>query len=170
METHGGFGKIYERCYSHLTEGIVFETQPQKTEFLARQRPTWSVYEGDAVRSLALGVGDHLTVNFLDVDPYGQPWEVIQAFFESERPRASRLVLAVQDGLRQKLRLRGVDEVHTLACLKWSGDDLYQHYVDACRELVKRHSASAAYTITHWTAYYTGRGGDLTHYAAVLER
>src|SRR5260370_10243003 len=105
METHGGFGQIFERCYAGFKSGIVFETDSRKTAVLGLQRPTWSVYESDCVAAIAEGAGAHLLVNFLDLDPYGEPWPVLDAFFSSNRPWPARLVVVANHGLRQKLQM-----------------------------------------------------------------
>lgn len=65
LETHGGNGGLYLRCYKHITDGIVFETDAKKAETLTRQRPTWSVCQTDCVWSLQSGVGSHLDINFI---------------------------------------------------------------------------------------------------------
>ena len=104
METHGGEGKLFDACYRGVTRGVVFEKDADKASILGRQRPTWAVYEGDCVASIQGGAGAHLEVNLLDVDPYGDPWPVIDAFFESERPRAERLMVVVNDGLLHSIK------------------------------------------------------------------
>jgi hypothetical protein len=172
LESHGGFGKLYLRCYRHVAEGVVFEKNPDKADALAAQRPTWAVYEGDCVKAIAGGVGAHLTVNFVDMDPYGEPWPVMDAFFGSERPRAQRLALVVNDGMRQALQmhrgwscpsLRGAVEKH-------GNQNLYKRYLAVCRELVEEKAARAGYRLISWTGYYTGIQGHMSHYAAMLDR
>ena len=81
LETHGGTGELFLRCYADVREGAVFETDPKKAVTLLKQRPTWAVYESDCIWSLENGVASHLPINFIDFDPYGAAWEVIQAFF-----------------------------------------------------------------------------------------
>lgn len=105
LETHGGTGRLYQRCYSDVPEGIAFERDRRRAQLLARQRPTWAVYHADCVRALAAGVGAHLLVNVLDCDPWGDPWPALRAFFTSRRPRAQELLVVVQDGLRQKVQM-----------------------------------------------------------------
>ncbi|MFO8154416.1 MAG: hypothetical protein R6U87_00105, partial [Thiohalospira sp.] len=100
METHGGLGQIWSVCYRGLTDGIVIEKDPERARFLARQRPTWAVYQGAAEVVLAGGGGAHLCVTVLDVDPYGDPWPTIGPFFQSDRPFPETLAVAVNDGLR----------------------------------------------------------------------
>jgi hypothetical protein len=41
LETHGGFGHIFRKVYSHIDKGVVFETDEEKSTFLAKQRPSW---------------------------------------------------------------------------------------------------------------------------------
>ena len=81
METHGGVGKLFDAVYAHVERGIVFEKDADKTAVLGKQRPSWAVYEADCVTALQEGVGGHLAVNFLDIDPYGECWPVVDAFF-----------------------------------------------------------------------------------------
>src|SRR5678815_1224206 len=65
LETHGGIGAIYRRCYSMVPSGVVFEKDPRKAEILAGQRPTWAVYESDCEKAIAAGAGAHLLICLL---------------------------------------------------------------------------------------------------------
>jgi hypothetical protein len=171
LETHAGFGKLFGACYSDVREGMAFEMKPEKAAMVAKQRPTWSVYESDCEKALALGVGDHLAVNFVDFDPYGQPWPAIDAFLESDRPRPARLVFVVNDGLRQKLQLNGGWDVESMReMVERFGNRLYSIYLDICQLLVKEKAARAGYRLSRWNGYYCGHGNAMTHYAAVLDR
>ena len=49
LETHGGRGDLFRRCYAGVETGIVFEKDALKAEVLVRQRPNWAVYESDCV-------------------------------------------------------------------------------------------------------------------------
>lgn len=93
LETHGGYGDVFSAVYAHVQEGVVFEKDPFRTLYLAHQRPSWAVYETDCVPALEMGAGDHLAVNLLDIDPYGNAWPPIQAFFTSARPRARKVAI-----------------------------------------------------------------------------
>jgi hypothetical protein len=172
METHGGLGKIYQRCYRHVKQGVVFEMDPAKSGVLALQRPSWAVYEVNCIRALALGVGAHLEVNFLDLDPYGEPWDVMDAYFNSSRPFPPRMALVVNDGLRQKLKMgagwagKSMQEIVT----RVGNNALYHDYLTVCRDLVAEKSGRAGYELKAWTAYYCGGGASMTHYAAILEK
>lgn len=171
METHGGAGKIYEACYSNLETGIVFEKDDQKVNVLARQRPGWAVYQADSAAVIGLGAGAHLPVNILDCDPYGSPWDVIEAFFCSERPRPNRLAVVVNDGMRQKVRMGGAWSVGTLkGIVAKHGNGLHGIYLDICQELMIEKAGQAGYHLTRWAGYYCGHNGQMTHYLAVLEQ
>lgn len=100
LEAYGGWGKLFLSCYYGLQGGVVFEKNPAKADYLARQRPTWAVYEADCVQAIAGGAEGHLPVNFLDLDPYGEPWPALNAFWKSERPWPELLAIVVNDGLR----------------------------------------------------------------------
>lgn len=171
METHGGAGALYRACYSHIARGVVFEKDPAKCDLLVRQRPTWAVYETDVETALAIGAGAHLDVNFLDMDPYGQPWPTLKAFFTSERPRAPRLVVVVNDGMRQKVRMGGSWSSGSLApAVARFGNNLNPIYLSVCEWLIAEYAKAAGYALRRFHGYYAGHAGNMTHYAAVLER
>lgn len=170
METHGGAGALFNRVYRGLEQGVVFEKDPAKCELLALQRPTWAVYEADCLAALQGGVGGHLEVNLLDMDPYGEPWPVLNAFLESERPRARVLWVVVNDELRQTIRLGRAWSVRSLEhVVSRRGNDLYSKYLDVCRELIKEKAEAASYELTRFSGYYCGAMQQMTHYAARLE-
>lgn len=169
METHGGTGQIFKRCYSHITDGVVFEKDAKKAGVLALQRPTWAVYEADCLTAIGGGVGGHLLVNFVDLDLYGDPWPVIEAFFTSQRPRPDKLAVVVNDGLRQNVRMGGAWNCGSLQeMVDEYGNDLYDIYLEVCRELIKRKAVQAGYDLDRFNGYYCGQGNQMTHYLAVF--
>jgi len=172
METHGGYGHIWQRCYREIPRGAVLEIRAEDAEALARQRPTWAVYQADCVNALAGGVGAHFKINFLDCDPWGEPWPVITAFFSSKRPFPKRLALVVNDGLRRKLKLGGAWTVGSLSDVvrRFGNGRIYRDYLAVCRILVAEKAALAGYRIIRWAGYYCGERQQMTHYAAILER
>jgi hypothetical protein len=169
METHGGNGALFDACYAHVEEGVVFEKDALKTATLGKQRPTWAVYEADCVTALELGVGKHWVIDLLDVDPYGAPWDVLRGFFESERPLAERMVVVVNDGLRQKLASGSGWEVKALEGMVMKyGNDLHPIYLDICKELLGEVVANAGYRLERFHGYYCGHSLAMTHYLGVL--
>ena len=170
METHGGLGHLYKACYSNIRQGIVFERDPAKTLVLAAQRPTWAVYEADCVDALKEGAGNHLDVTVLDVDPYGDPWPTIEAFFGSKRPFAPSMHVVVNDGLRQEVRIGRAWAVNSLQeIVSERGNNLNPVYLEVCQELLKRKAALAGYSLDRFIGYYCGFGGQMTHYLARLQ-
>lgn len=171
METHAGKGRLYLACYSGVDRGIAIEKDPTKTAILARQRPEWAIYEGDSETLIAGGIGAHLPVNVLDIDPYGSPWPVLDAFFGSERDLPATLHVVVHDGLRQKVQRKGAHEVPALRPIveAW-GNDLWPVYLEACQVLMTSRAHAAGYELTSWAGYYCGHSLALTHWAAVLKR
>ena len=171
LETHGGLGRLWAACYAGVGAGVVFEKDEDKAAYLARQRPTWAVYEVDCVRALAGGVGAHLEVNVLDLDPWGEPWPAIGAFFESERPRAARLWVVVNDGLRDCIKTGRAWRVESLqGMVQHYGNDLFARYLDVCRELLTQKAAQAGYSLDRFAGYHCGAGGIITHYLASFSR
>lgn len=169
MECYGGFGHLYRACYSSARTGVVFESKSEKCAVLGLQRPHWAVYQAECVNALTNGAGAHLCVNVLDLDPYGEPWPALDAFMSTERPRAPRLALVVNDGLRQKIRMGGAWNVHSLRdVVSKYGNDLHDHYLEICRELVQTKAAQAGYRLDRFAGKYCGHAQQMTHYLAVL--
>jgi hypothetical protein len=172
LEAYGGLGKLFPYCYSGIEQGIVFEKLAAKTDILAKQRPTWSVYEGDCIRALRGGAGAHLTVNFADFDPYGECWPALTAFFQSERTWPDRLVLAVNDGLRRELMMKSGWHANSMRpwVERYGNDHCFKRYDDICKLSVIGLARLRNYTVTRWTCYYCGHGDNMTHFGAVLDR
>ena len=171
METHGGMGKIFSACYRTVSDGVVIEKKPERAAFLARQRPAWFVYEADCVEALRAGVGGVLPVNVLDVDPYGDPWPTIEAFFGSDRDWPATMFVVVNDGLRQGIRMGRAWGVESLrGVVERYGNDLHDVYLDVCRELMSEKAGLAGYDVDRWAGYYCGHQDQMTHYLAVLTR
>jgi hypothetical protein len=172
METHCGYGHLYRACYRDIPSGVAFDKNLAKASFSARERPTWAVYGGECVAAIQAGAGAHLCVNLLDLDPYGEPWPVLDAFFTSDRPRAQRLYVVVNDGLRQMLQRGGAWRVASLVPLipKYGNRGLYDRYLDAAQDLMRQTAAQAGYRLRRWAGYYTGHSNQMSHYYAVLER
>lgn len=165
-ETHGGFGRLFTRVYSHVRAGIVFEMDPRKAAQLGLQRPTWRVYEAEAEAALAGGVGKDLAINVLDLDPYGSPWGFLEAFLKS-RPIAAPLWIVVNDGLRQKLRLGGAWHVGCLAdVVARRGNDLHDVYLDVVEEMVAELAGKRGCKLERFAGYYCGSGKQMTHWTA----
>jgi hypothetical protein len=112
-----------------------------------------------------------LTVNLLDIDPYGECWPALAAFFGSVRPFAPRMIVVVNDGLRQKLRVNGAWTTGSMrAMVERHGNDLHPIYLNVCAELVEEHAGKAGYFLDHFSGYYCGKSLQLTHFLAVLQR
>lgn len=169
METHGGTGALYTKLYRRLMEGVVFEKHPDKTEILARQRPSWAVYEADCIQALRAGAGAHLAVNYLDVDPHGISIEVVDAFLNSARPKVGRLVLVGTDGGRMRVRFQSAwcTAAFTEIVAEF-GNSFHDCYLDALEWYIRRRAAVAGYTVEQFGGTYSGHLHDVALYMAVL--
>ena len=170
LETHGGKGDLFRRCYADVESGFVFETDPSKAEKLVSQRPNWAVYETDCVWGLENGVGGHLEVNFIDADPYGQAWYVLEAFFGSQRPRAEQVILVVHDGVRGSLGRYGSLNMPIFApIVEQIGElNLYRNYLEVCEQLLDDMVSETGYAMTGFGGFYSRRDKDQTHFFAEL--
>lgn len=173
METHGGFGSIYRRVYDRVRDGVVIERDLGKAAVLVQQRPSWSVYCANSDVVVQWGAGNHLAINFLDVDPYGDPWPTIAGFFGADRPFADHMVVAVNDGLRAKVRFGGAWSAKSLAhVVEDFGNNLWPIYLQVCRRLMEEAVARAGYKVAKFQGYYCGQSHNknMTHYLAELAR
>ena len=168
METHGGNGVLWRRCYDSVPDGVVFEKDAKKADILGKQRPCWAVYEADCISAISDGVGGHLDINFVDFDPYGEPWPAIDAFFESERPRPDRLAVVVNDGLRGTLKIGAWSVKSMTEAVERYGNSIYHDYLKICQELLQQKAAQRGYKLTRWAGYYCGHAKEITHYGAVF--
>lgn len=172
LEAYGGWGKLGDACYYDIPFGIVLEKNGQKTAALGLKRPTWAVYETDTVTALTAGVGSQWEVNWLDVDPYGDPHPTIQAFFKSDRPRAKTLVIVVHDALKNVAMMGKAWKVETLAPLveKYGNKEVAERYLDMCRELITTAAEPHGYEIDRWWGVETGHHKKQALYTARLRR
>ncbi len=170
LETHGGAGILYQRCYSHIDNGVVFEIDGSKSNILAKQRQTWRVYQADCIPAIRSGVARDMSFTLLDVDPYGSPWDTISAFFESNRSFAPIMGVAVNDGLRQKVRIGAWDVKLLQDIVRKHGNKIHGIFLNSCRELLEGFSDVAGYNVNHFSGYYTGHNQQMTHYMAILKQ
>ena len=176
LETNGGYGEIFKACYRDVCpdRGVVIEKDLEKCEALAIQRPNWAVYRGDSAKLLAGGAGAHLAVNYLDCDPYGNPYEILDGFMRSARVFPPILAIVVTDGLRQYLSSKSGWECKALqatgAVEAFGNDHLHRRYLEVCRWQIDRLAAIRGYQVSNWQAYHCGWAQQMTEYSAILVR
>lgn len=168
LETNGGWGLLGQSLYSKFS-GCVFEKEGAKCEALCVDRPSWAVYEGDSIKLLTQGAASWFPINYIDIDPYGSPWDIVDAFLFSDRRLPDRLAFAVNDGLRNKLKTGSGWKVKQLADVvsAQGAEGLYQNYLGIAESLLGKKLAQRDYRITRWAGYYSG---EMTGYAAICER
>lgn len=168
LEAFGGNGKLFKRVYAGIEQGLVFERDLAKAERLAIQRPSWLVYGSDCVPALFSGVGSDLPVNFLDLDPWGGPWDALEAFVEADRIFPDRLDVVVNDGMKRTVLMRGGWQAGRLKELVAEyGNDLNESYLDVCKILIQKLTASRGYRLAAFKGYYI-RKKTVAHYWATL--
>lgn len=171
LETHGGYGKIYGYCYARFPIGVVIEKNPDKASHLAQQRPSWRVYEGETEKALSNGLADDLEFGFIDIDPYGSPFGVLSALLDHPRCLADSLVIAINDGMRQKVKRGGAWTVEALRpVVAEFGNEIYPVYLDVCRWMVEKIATPNGYELSDWRGYYCGHAQGMTHYLVKLRR
>lgn len=168
-EAHGGRGVVWSYCYRGMP-GVVTETSPAKTAILAKQRPTWAVYECPAEVALSAGFIGLFGVNVVDLDPYGSPWPCIEALMAGQMP--DRLALIVHDRMGQKLSLKGAWQVGALAAAveRHGNEWVCANYLAVCEEILAEKAAQAGYDLGRFVGEYCGKMRQQTNYAAVLTK
>lgn len=171
LETHGGFGRLYERAWFKARTGVVVEKVEGKAAALAEQRPTWRVYQADSLKALRAGIAADLRFDIVDLDPYGSPHDYLDALASSGRTWPDSWHLVVNDGLRQSLALGGAWHSDTMAwAVQKHGNNLHPIYLRVAREAVERFAERLGYLVAGWHGYYTGANSMMTHYWARIER
>tara|TARA_Y100000310_G_scaffold321114_1_gene378344 strand:- start:119 stop:724 length:606 start_codon:yes stop_codon:yes gene_type:complete len=103
LEVFAGNGVMNRRCYSDIDYGVALDKDTKKCKQFARIRPSWAVYEVDAVQALAGGMADAGAFDLIDFDAWGDPWRAIYAYADNCATAPDRLGIVVTDGLRRKL-------------------------------------------------------------------
>lgn len=171
LEAFGGGGELWKACYSHVPHGAVFEIADTKIEKLARQRPSWSVYQADCVTALAAGVADHLTFTLIDADPYGSVLPVLDAVFSHPRPLSDTLVLVTNDGARQAVQVGISWKIGLLKpYVERFGNDLYPVYREVLAVAIEDYAARAGYAVESHASLYSGAHDNMAHGLTVLVR
>lgn len=171
LETHGGFGRVYEKTWYRADRGVVIEKDAIKCEHLAMQRPTWAVYQGDCIEAIGAGLAQRTAFDIIDVDPYGAPFDIFDALCRPTRRFPDLWHLVVNDGMRQGAQ-RGVSwQVDALKpIVARRGNNIFRVYKEVAREIVEMYLARIGFKVTGWYAYYTGHADLMTHYWARCER
>ncbi len=171
LESHGGFGRIFDRAWFRASTGVVFDVVEEKAEALARQRPAWRVYQVDSLKAIAGGVARDLAFDIVDLDPYGSSIEYLDALASSDRAWPDCWHLVVNDGLRMALQ-RGIawSSPRMRPIVARHGNNLAPIYLRVCRELVDEFALSIGFKVKAWHCYETGANGNMVHYWATLTR
>lgn len=172
LESHGGNGVLFNRCYEHLPVGVVFEKDAAKCERLALQRPSWRVYEADCENALAEGIAGDLAFDLFDCDPYGGSWGTLQSYFSSRRAFADRMIVVVNDGMRQALSMGAAWSIKVLEpyVQQFGNDAIYGQYGEIGGLMLADIVRQAGYTVKRYGWHYTGKKSYLLHFLAELER
>ena len=172
LETHGGFGRIFERTWYRAERGAVIERDSVKVEHLARQRPRWAVYEGDSLQALRCGLFASRAFDIVDLDPYGSTLTYFAPLFDAHRRRPGRWWLVANCGLRHTLGLKQawrIEVLQELAARLGAASDFYHRYLDVVQLLLTEHANASGQRLTWFDGYYCGHGNNMTHYAARIE-
>lgn len=171
METHGGWGRSFERVWFKARGGLVMEKDEGKTIHLARQRPAWMVYQCDSAAALEAGLARDRAFDIVDVDPYGMSLPTIDALMTNERTFPDCWHLVVNDGGRMKLRLGGAWHMKRIEhIVRREGNNIEAKWLEVLHECIRDLAPTIGFRLTHWEGYYCGVVKDMTHYWARLER
>jgi hypothetical protein len=162
LETHGGYGKLFDACYRGVP-GVVFEKKKEAATVLALQRPEWAVYCGDSKQMIGAGLGKLWPFDFIDVDPYGDALEVIEALVVGGLTEP-RIRFVANDGMRKCVRLGQAWKIKTLqeVVADWGIADLNKRYLELAQEKCRRVLDRGGFDLVGWFGYHCGT--FMTHY------
>lgn len=162
VETNGGFGKVGDACGYEKFQGMVFEKMEPKAKVLALKRPAWMVFEADAVKAIK-GMKFSSDYSFFDVDPYGDPFEYLAGIANASESK--RLIIAVNDGLRNKAKRGGSFACESLkkAVHHFGNDSIYDRYLEVVDWITKDIFSNSGFKAKILRGYHC-KSGDMTHY------
>jgi hypothetical protein len=173
IDVFAGAGKIYDLCYKNSLTGVAFERNPEKVEKLVEQREKWLVYECDSILGINAACGSIFKFNFIDVDPYGDPWPALHAIFSQKKYAfCDTIGIAVMDGLRQGAKMQVAWKQKGLKQFsdKYGNAELYKFYKELCKEKIEEIISPLGFRISKWAAYYCGTMDLMTHYGGIFKR
>jgi hypothetical protein len=147
LEAYAGRGHLGKVVYD-LEFGVATDIDEDAVVALSSSRPSWRVYQCDAVPAIAQGLAADVPFNFIDLDPFGSPWEAYMAFWESERERGDQVVVVAHDGMRLNAKMRTSWNSVMADAVQVFGNDLGKMYLQACRWKAKKHLEVAGYELT----------------------
>lgn len=172
LEIYGGSGRIFNRVYSKYEHGVVLEKNPEKVEFLCKQRPSWAVYECDSVKALSDGFYVWKNFNFIDCDPYSNPYLSLEAFFHGRKMLPENLAIVVTDGMPLAIQLRGGGwrvKIPQELVQKF-GNNLNNNYIEVVRYYWNQKAAELGYTVSRFEAKMGGTRKHMCYYGVALSR
>jgi hypothetical protein len=148
---------------------VVFEKKEDRCYYLADQRPHWIVYQADCIKAIADGFGFHDRPNFFDIDPYGDPWLIVDAILRNSHKLPDRFAIVINDGNRVKIRSNTAWTQNSLMGMvsQFGNANIYKKYLECCYWNMTVKISAMGYNIEHWTGYYCGTMDNMTHYSAV---
>lgn len=172
LETHGGFGRIYERTWWHASSGVVIEKDDKKAQHLCRQRPKWAVYQGDSEAAIDVGLCRNIQFDIIDLDPWGSTIPLLSALSKPGRQFPDRWHLVANDGGWLNAGLGGAWSMKGLE--KFVGRDgnhfTQERYREVLKEIVGEFSDKIGFEVAFWFIHRPENTYRLMHYWATLVR
>ena len=168
LETHAGEGVVYDRLYRAAC-GACLERDETKSYRLATQRPTWRVYQVDAIAALRAGLEADTPFSLVDIDPYGDPWPTIRAYMAAHREFPARFMIAVNDGLRRNIKMGTAWKIASLRdAVRHFGTDIHDQYLAVSRWMLEREANDANLSVARFEGFHAGANKQMTHWLAEL--
>jgi len=164
-------GRAFDRVWHHARSGVVFEESETLSASLARARPHWSVYQGDAVRALAGGFAKDRPFDVVDVDVEGRALAMLDALFRPGRTFAPVVQVVVRDAGRLKAaNTKGIALARVTQIIGRHGGRLADVYLQAMRECIEAFGAARGYQLTFFDGWHCGNRNALSDYWATLKK
>lgn len=168
-ECHAGSDDFGVSLYREF-DGVAFDRDWRKTGMLVKRSPSWAVYEGKSDVLARIGAGRHLRITLLDINPYGAPWSLLRAWFDSPREHPNQMILVAYDGLRAMKMGKAWDNDELQdAVMRFGADQLQENYGIISEALVEEITGQVGYELAWWR-YSDGGRNRAAHWIAHITR
>ena len=171
LETHSGYGVLFDRCYRDVKKGVAFDLDREKITWVAKQRPEWMVYQADSLYCIKNNIDTGLKFNFIDIDPYGSSLEYVIEFLKSSIERDDHFIIVANDGLRAKLKISAWEvKILKKAILKFGSNSIYKSYLGIVNWMINEFCIETNHELSRFGGYYCGKNNNMTHYIAEIKK
>lgn len=171
LETHAADSFNFDRAWHHARAGLALAPDPADAATLARRRPAWSIYQGDAAKAIRAGLGRGRAFDVIDVNAPKRSLAILDALFTRDRTFPPCWHLVVRDrGRGASPNCEGFQHIRVVQIIARYGGALKANYSGAMHDCVVALAEAVGFRVTHWESSYCGNRDSICDAWARLER